>query len=175
MAFRHRIGALVVAGSLATAACGTTPEERGITGAGLAAAGGAVIGALTGVTILEGALVGAAVGGLAGALTDADDFNFGEPIWNRGKSPRQQAKAAPAPASKTASVPASQDGSGELVSGIQAGLAELGYDPGPVDGMAGPKTVAAISRYQHDHALLVDGQPSRALLQHIDRQTTEEA
>lgn len=168
---RHSLGTLVVAGSLATAACGTTPTERGITGAGLASAGGAVIGALTGVTILQGALVGAAVGGLVGALTDADDFNFGEPIWERDK--KRQAQAAPASASRKASVQASADSGGTLVSDIQLGLARLGYDPGPVDGRAGPKTIAAISRYQHDHALLVDGHPSRALLEHIHGRTQE--
>ena len=48
------------------AACGTTPEERGITGAGLGAAGGAIIGAVTGLTVLEAALIGTGVGGVTG-------------------------------------------------------------------------------------------------------------
>ncbi len=70
-----------VAIGFALAACGTTPEERGTTGAGIGAAGGAILGALTGITVLEGALLGAGVGGVTGLLTDESQLNLGEPIW----------------------------------------------------------------------------------------------
>ena len=55
-------------------ACGTTPEERAITGAGLGAAGGAIIGAVTGLTVLEAALIGTGVGGATGLLADENDL-----------------------------------------------------------------------------------------------------
>lgn len=65
---------------LALAACGDSRLERGATGAGLGAAGGAVGGALLGDPG-TGALLGGAVGGAAGALTDKDDIDLGDPIW----------------------------------------------------------------------------------------------
>ena len=40
---------------------------------------------------------------------------------------------------------------------IQRALTELGYDPGPVDGVPGSKTRAAIKRFQADHGLIADG------------------
>jgi N-acetylmuramoyl-L-alanine amidase len=44
------------------------------------------------------------------------------------------------------------------VSGIQARLANLGYDPGPIDGILGPRTEAAIRAFQAKHQpLKVDG------------------
>ncbi|HEX9461919.1 MAG TPA: peptidoglycan-binding domain-containing protein [Alphaproteobacteria bacterium] len=52
---------------------------------------------------------------------------------------------------------------------IQAALAQQGYDPGPVDGSYGAKTAAAIRRYQQDHKLQIDGQPSPELLASLQR------
>jgi N-acetylmuramoyl-L-alanine amidase len=44
------------------------------------------------------------------------------------------------------------------ISGIQARLRNLGYDPGPIDGISGPLTEAAIRAFQEDHPpLAVDG------------------
>ena len=44
------------------------------------------------------------------------------------------------------------------VSGIQARLSNLGYSPGPIDGIAGPLTEAAIKAFQADNPPLeVDG------------------
>lgn len=46
----------------------------------------------------------------------------------------------------------------EDVSGIQARLANLGYDCGPVDGIAGPRTRTAVMAFQSDcEDLVVDG------------------
>jgi membrane-bound lytic murein transglycosylase B len=56
------------------------------------------------------------------------------------------------------------------VRSIQAVLGRLGYDAGPADGVAGPKTRTAIRQYQEQKRLLVDGQPSDALLAHIRQQ-----
>ena len=67
------------------------------------------------------------------------------------------AEAAPAPPGL---------GGQELVD-LQWQLALHGYDPGPADGRAGPRTVAAVRHYQADAGLAVDGQPSRSLLDHL--------
>jgi peptidoglycan hydrolase-like protein with peptidoglycan-binding domain len=53
------------------------------------------------------------------------------------------------------------------VVGIQQELKARGYDPGPIDGVAGRRTYDAIRRYQRSVGLAVDGQPSPALLNHL--------
>ncbi|WP_102958656.1 TIGR02594 family protein [Mangrovicella endophytica] len=40
---------------------------------------------------------------------------------------------------------------------IQKRLADIGYDPGPLDGIRGRRTVQAIKQFQADHGLAVDG------------------
>jgi N-acetylmuramoyl-L-alanine amidase len=46
----------------------------------------------------------------------------------------------------------------DTVSGYQARLKNLGYDPGPIDGVAGPLTAGGVSAFQTDNApLAVDG------------------
>jgi N-acetylmuramoyl-L-alanine amidase len=39
------------------------------------------------------------------------------------------------------------------VSGAQGRLANLGYQPGPADGLLGPRTAAALSAFQREHGL----------------------
>lgn len=51
---------------------------------------------------------------------------------------------------------------------IQAQLNRLGYQAGPEDGMMGSQTRRAIEAYQNDEGLLVTGEPSQSLLNHID-------
>lgn len=46
---------------------------------------------------------------------------------------------------------------GEEVLTLQKRLAELGYDVGPLDGIFGPKTQAALEAFQKDFGLTVDG------------------
>ena len=145
----HRsIAALVFGLGLFVSACGSSTGDRTLSGAGIGAAAGTIIGAVTGLSLLEGALIGAAAGGLTGALTSEDTVNLGDPIW----------------ASNTAQA------NGAAVSQIQAGLTELGYDPGPIDGAMGSQTATAIRAYQRDNKLLVDGRPTYQLAQHIDGQ-----
>jgi len=50
-----------------------------------------------------------------------------------------------------------------LVVEIQKLLLQLGYDPGPADGLIGGQTRAAILRYQLDSGLPPDGMPSESL------------
>jgi len=50
---------------------------------------------------------------------------------------------------------------------LEEHLARLGFDPGPVDGVADAQTVAAIEGYQSFAALRVDGLASAALLEEL--------
>jgi peptidoglycan hydrolase-like protein with peptidoglycan-binding domain len=149
----RKLVSLAVAGLL-LAACGETTEDRAISGAGIGAGAGAVLGAVTGLSIVEGVLIGAAAGGATGALTNENQINLGTPVWKSGsKSSGGSAQTASADRS--------------MVRDIQGALNAKGYNAGPADGIAGSKTRAAISQYQQDKGLLVDGQPSAALLQHL--------
>lgn len=146
-----RIASLCLILGMSLSACGSSEGDRTASGAGIGAAGGAVIGAVTGLSILEGAVIGAAVGGATGYFTDEDTVNLGKPVWQ------------------------DDDGSDGAQSGVvtrvQSGLARLGYDPGPVDGVMGPQTAEAIRRYQRDHGLLTDGQATVPLAEHIEQQS----
>jgi hypothetical protein len=51
---------------------------------------------------------------------------------------------------------------------LQAGLAELEYDPGPVDGLLGSKTREPIMAFQKDQGLMVDGEYSDDLSWLVD-------
>lgn len=62
--------------ALTAAACGNSPLERGLSGAGIGAGVGAAGAALTGGDPLTGAAIGGAVGGATGALTDEDDIDL---------------------------------------------------------------------------------------------------
>jgi localization factor PodJL len=61
----------------------------------------------------------------------------------------------------------------EMVTAIQAHLAELGYDPGPIDGVPGPQTRRAIRDFQRDAGIDPDGVISTtlaALLSHLSEE-----
>ncbi|WIG94820.1 peptidoglycan-binding domain-containing protein [Myxococcus sp. SDU36] len=45
----------------------------------------------------------------------------------------------------------------DTVSGIQGRLRNLGFGCGPIDGIAGPLTEAAVRAFQRNHGLSVDG------------------
>jgi osmotically inducible lipoprotein OsmB len=71
---------LALAAALLLSACGQTPTDRAMTGAGFGAAGGAVVGALVGAPLI-GALVGGGAGAVAGAATDPSEIYLGAPVW----------------------------------------------------------------------------------------------
>lgn len=129
------------------AACGTNTGDRAASGAGIGAGVGAAVGAVTGLSILQGVVIGAAAGGLTGGLTDASTINLGDPIWASDSS----------------------DANAAAVSRVQAALTRLGYDPGPIDGVYGPKTGQAIRLYQQNNGLTVDGRPTAQLAQHMEQ------
>ena len=70
---------LALGAAVLLSACGQTPEDRALTGAGFGAAGGAVVGALAGAPMI-GALVGGAAGAVAGAATDPSEIYLGQPV-----------------------------------------------------------------------------------------------
>ncbi len=68
--------------------------------------------------------------------------------------PKPSQMPAPAPRSKT-------------IMALQRKLAENGYEPGPVDGVQGYMTRAAIMAYQDDNGLAVTGKASDRLLKNM--------
>jgi len=142
MTWKH---ATIAVSLLALTACGSNPGERGLTGAGLGAATGAVVGLATGgLSVAAGALIGGAAGGVIGAFTRKDQINLGKPIWRWGENRQKVAR-------------------------IQTGLRRMGYYRGRSDGYAGPQTARAIRRYQRAHRLPVNGRPSEGLYRHVRR------
>lgn len=153
---------LIASLTLAVAACGSTPKERGLSGGAIGAGAGAVVGAVTGMSVLTGVAIGAGVGAVTGAVTSKDQINLGSLDSGSGNSGstahRASANAAPPRATLAAS---------PLVEDVQAALGRAGYNAGPADGLAGPRTAAAITAYQRDNGLTTDGEASAALLQHL--------
>jgi len=72
---------LIAAAALLLAACGETRGERALTGGGIGAAAGAAGGAIAGDAATEGALIGGAAGAAAGGLTEEEDVDLGDPVW----------------------------------------------------------------------------------------------
>jgi hypothetical protein len=140
VAWRFPIVGLVL---LSLAACGESQGDRGLSGAGIGAAAGVAVGAVTGLSLLQGAALGAAAGAATGLLTDSDQIDLGDPWWSDAEAKSTDVKD------------------------IQSGLSRLGYDPGPSDGIVGPRTQSAIRRYQQDNDLPVDGQVTPDLADHI--------
>ena len=55
----------------------------------------------------------------------------------------------------------------ETVKSVQFNLKQLGFDPGPVDGLMGPGTERAIRAFQTAHGLPVTGQPDNELMRKL--------
>ncbi len=146
--------AFISACAIALGGCGSMPEERAISGAGIGAGAGAALGAVTGMSVMTGALIGTAAGALTGVLTDQNQVNLGKPAWKQGSS-SPTAAAPPAAATNT------------TVVSIQQQLNRLGYDAGSADGLLGPRTSYAIKQYQRDHNLLIDGRATPELANHL--------
>lgn len=66
---------------LALAACGSSTGDRALSGGAIGAGAGAVGGALVGAP-LTGAAIGGAAGAATGAVTDEDEIDLGDPIWD---------------------------------------------------------------------------------------------
>jgi uncharacterized protein YcfJ len=138
---------ILLAGSVLTPSTASAQVvERGVQG-GIV---GAIIGGLVGGG--RGAGRGAAIGAGVGIIAGAAEANA-----RARRAYDRQYYGPPPPVS------------GNLVYDTQAQLTQLGYDPGPVDGVYGQRTADAISQYQYYNQLPSDGQPSPQLLDHMVR------
>ena len=82
-----------------------------------------------------------------------------------------QPKPVPQPAvPRAAKPPARQDA--EIVK-VQQALKEKGHDPGPVDGILGPSTRAALQAFQKSEGLDPSGRLDRGTLEKLGVQLTE--
>ncbi len=63
---------------------------------------------------------------------------------------------------------------GDLTMLIQQKLASAGFDVGPLDGILGPRTQAAIASYQVQYNLPPDGHPSDTLYDHISKLSVDD-
>ena|GEM_PF-5798671 len=92
--------------------------------------------------------------------------------------PAHEVKAEPLAAADAANSGSANSASGKnepasalskaTVASLQAGLHQLGYETGPIDGVVGPRTAAAIKAFQYAEHLQADGTlspPTRAVLQ----------
>lgn len=163
--FNMRLAMIIPLG-LALAACGSNPKERGLSGGAIGAGTGAVVGAVTGMSVLTGVAIGTGVGAVVGAVTTPNQINLGSLHSGSG-----HASSAPQKSPVNA-MPASYSPGSPMVEDVQTALRQAGYDPGPVDGIAGPRTRDAISAYQLDNGLSADGMPSTSLLDHLRSRKT---
>ncbi len=67
--------------------------------------------------------------------------------------------AAPTPPAPIPGRGGSAGGGNASIRQIQEQLAAAGYDPGPIDGLMGPRTRAAVQQFQQANGLQVDGDP----------------
>ncbi|MCE3233403.1 MAG: uncharacterized protein K0R98_1660 [Rickettsiaceae bacterium] len=82
MRYLHK--GIVALGALAAlTACGSTTQDRALSGGAIGAGVGAVGSAVTGGNPLTGAVIGGAVGAAAGGLTKEKDVNLGKPVWQK--------------------------------------------------------------------------------------------
>ena len=87
-------------------------------------------------------------------------------VW-RPREPTVGQPEEERPSTPTALVPEADatgtDNTGSRITTLQRSLHRLGYDPGPVDGIPGARTRAAIRAFQADAGLPVTGQVSERL------------
>ena len=112
-------------------------------------------------------------------------YVFGDLLKERQQATLPEALPPTVPALNTLSEPAHRFGgpkkierpdrrpNPQLTAGVQRALAALGYDPGPVDGVAGPQTREAIGRFQVLQRLPVDREVSERLLAHLWREVAK--
>jgi hypothetical protein len=58
---------------------------------------------------------------------------------------------------------------GDLVQSVQEMLKREGLDVGPIDGILGPRTAAALREFQQEHGLARSGEPDEATLKELNK------
>lgn len=86
----------------------------------------------------------------------------------------ETARTAPAAADLTEAEMRRMGMLSSAVRNVQRQLKEAGYDVGPVDGVPGPRTRAAIRRYQQAQDLPATGRISSSLLAQLEQEETRE-
>ena len=81
---------------------------------------------------------------------------------------QQAADRAPAELEPAPRNPAPAVAYPELIMEVQLALAELGYQPGPVDGQSGQRTTEAVKAFQRNEGLPVTGRIDEDLLDELD-------
>src|SRR5712692_8370824 len=81
MMMTARLGIAIAFAALVLVGCGTTQDDRAISGGAIGAGAGAVAGALTGNPGAGALLGGAAGASLGGAFTSPNQIDLGEPAW----------------------------------------------------------------------------------------------
>ena len=74
------VASTVLLAALALAGCGTSQQDRALSGGAIGAGAGAVAGSLAGAPV-EGALIGGALGAGTGAVTSPNQVDLGRPAW----------------------------------------------------------------------------------------------
>jgi hypothetical protein len=77
----------------------------------------------------------------------------------------------PAGTSTRAMPPSPPLSSSSEIRELQGRLHSLGFDPGPIDGAAGPKTAAAVTRYQRAHGFQPTGVADKDTLAELRRES----
>jgi len=57
---------------------------------------------------------------------------------------------------------------------VQVSLYILGYNPGPIDGFGGPRTIAALTAYAEDRSIVLNEATMRLVLELLHLDTLEE-
>jgi hypothetical protein len=137
--------------ALVTAACGQTEEQRAASG-GL---GGAAAGAVVGGPV--GAVVGGAAGAAGGLVRDDAEQAIAERTGSQSQSQAQAQMQAQEP--RRSQQQAGAQASPQDIRAAQEKLQAMGLYEGQVDGLSGPLTMRAVSRYQE-----MQGMPQTATL-----------
>jgi hypothetical protein len=143
--------------ALLTAACGETSTERTGTGA----VGGATAGAIVGGPI--GAVVGAGVGAVGGAERNQIDRGTHKVA---GAAQRGVDSVVGGNPDSSAAAPNAE--ARQTMKQAQQELKTLRLYNGPIDGIYGPRTKAAIAAFQARHSLAQTGQLDAETRQQLD-------
>ncbi len=100
---------------------------------------------------------------------------FGEPEPAPQPAPERAAEAKPEPAEKpkagapSVPLPQAKPTADPTIENVQRVLADLGYAPGPVDGVMGEATRKAIAAFERDRNLPQKGEITPVLIKEIER------
>jgi len=90
--------------------------------------------------------------------------------WNPPVPPREMVRVRPHRPHRPPPPPSHGPGHRPVVAETQRLLAELGYDPGPPDGIMKPRTRTALAAFQSDAGLPVNGRMTRYVVRRLRRE-----